>query len=186
VSVGFPLPVDTGAAGPAIAVMSPPSTLAPVRPLFRAITRAAVPASEVFDATRWSRAEEIVDAAMADRPPGVRRQVVLFIRVVDTLARVRFGRGLGSLPAARVRTLMRSLERAPIGLLRRGLWGVRTLAFMGCYAQDAVRKELGYRAEGAGWSARGSDAGPWPDRESAGPPEADTLVAGGEAGPRHA
>jgi hypothetical protein len=166
--------------------MSPPSTLAPVRPLFRAITRAAVPASEAFDDARWSRAEEIVDGALADRPSGVRRQVVLFVRVVDTLARVRFGRGLGSLPVARVRTLMGSLERAPVPLLRRGLWGVRTLAFMGCYAQDGVREALGYRAAAGGWGARGHDGGPWPDRKGAGPPETGTLVAGEEAEPGHA
>lgn len=166
--------------------MSPPSTLEPVRPLFRGITRAAVPASEAFDDQTWSRAEEIVDAALAERPVDVRRQVVLFIRIVDGLARVRYGRGLGSLPTPRTRALMGWLERAPVPLLRRGLWGVRTLAFMGCYGQEEVRKALGYRAEAAGWSTRGSDAGAWPDREGAGPPEAGTLVAGEEGKPGHA
>jgi len=166
--------------------MSPTSTLAPVRPAFRAITRAAVPAAETFDDARWSRAEEIVDEALADRPPRVRRQVVLFVRIVDALARIRFGRGLGSLPVARVRALMGSLERAPVPLLRRGLWGVRTLAFMGCYAQDRIRQALGYRAGAGGWTARGNGAGPWPEREGAAPPEAGILVAGEEAEHGHA
>ncbi len=160
--------------------MSPPSTLAPIRQLFRAITRAAVPASGRFDDARWARAEEIVDTALAERPQAVRRQVVLFVRIVGMLARVRYGRRLERLPSERVRALMVSLERAPVLLLRRGLWGVRTLAFMGCYGQEDVRAELGYRAVGGGWDARGSDAGPWPDRDGAAPKEGWTFVAGEE------
>jgi hypothetical protein len=158
--------------------MYPPSTLAPVRHLFRAITRAAVPASERFDDVRWDRVEEIVDGALAERPAEVRRQVVLFIGIVGVLARVRYARRLERLPPERVRALMAFLERAPVLLLRRGLWGVRTLAFMGCYAQEGARAELGYRANGGGWEARGSDAGPWHDRAGAAPKEDWTLVAG--------
>ncbi len=156
--------------------MTPPSTLAPVRPLFRAVARAAVPAAEAFDASAWARVEGIVEEALALRPPAVRRQVVLFLRVLSLLGRLRWGRGLPALPAERVRAIMASLERAPVLLLRRGVWGVRTLAFMGCYGQRAVRAELGYRAAAIGWEARGGSQGPWPARSGAGGPEAGTLV----------
>ena len=156
--------------------MTPPSTLAPVRPLFRAVVRASVPAAASFDDARWARAEAIVDEALALRPRGVRRQVALFLRGLSLLARLRWGRGLAGLSSERVRGLMAGLERAPLLVVRRGVWGVRTLAFMGCYAQPEVRAALGYRAEAGGWEARGGTQGPWADREGAGGAEPGTLV----------
>jgi hypothetical protein len=168
-----------------LAIMTPRSTLAPVRRLFRAVVRAAVPAAEAFDASGWERAETLVDEALARRPPAVRRQVVLFLRLLSFLGRLRWGRRLDALAPARVRALMAALEWAPLLVLRRGVWGVRTLAFMGCYGQREVRAEVGYRADASGWAARGGDQGAWRGRSGAGAPEPRTLVrvedAGGEA-----
>lgn len=155
----------------------PASTLAPVLPLFRAVVRATVPSAEGFDEARWTRAEEIVEVSLADRTGAMRRQVVLFLRLLDVLARVRFGRGLARLDPGLARRLLGRLERAPVLLLRRGVWGVRTLAFMGCYGQEAARVHLGYAAAAAGWEARGAHQGPWPERRGAGAPEPGTLVA---------
>jgi len=156
--------------------MTPPSTLASVRPLFRAVARAAVPAAATFDEPRWRRAETIVDEALAARPLAVRRQVTLFLRVLSVLARLRTGRSLAALPPEGARRILASLERAPVLLLRRGVWGVRTLAFMGCYGQRATREEIGYRARAEGWDARGGDQGPWPERRGRGAAESGTVV----------
>ena len=43
--------------------------------------------------------------------------------------------------------------------LRRGVWGVRTLAFMGYYARPEAAREIGYRAAAAGWAARCASSG---------------------------
>lgn len=157
--------------------MTAASTLAPVRALFRAVTRAAVPGSDAFDERCWTRAEAVVDEALSERPGSVRRQVVLFLRVLDMLAWLRFGRGLARLRPETARRLLAALERAPVLLLRRGVWGVRTLAFMGCYAPEEAHAEIGYGAVARGWEARGADQGPWPDRGGAAPPEPGTLNA---------
>ena len=74
--------------------MTPPSTLVPVRPVFRAIVRAVVPAAASLDEDAWSRAEAIVDEALADRTASIRRQIVLFMRVVNALSYLRFLRSL--------------------------------------------------------------------------------------------
>jgi hypothetical protein len=157
--------------------MGSSTTLAPVRDLFRAVTRAVAPLSAGFDEGEWKRAEDIVNGALARRPASVRRQLPLFLRVVDLLARLRFGRGLPSLDATRVRRILFWLERAPALLLRRGVWGVRTLAFMGVYGQPTRREALGYEASLRGWQDRGAGLqGPWPERDGAGPPEATILT----------
>ncbi|HKJ02418.1 MAG TPA: hypothetical protein VJ997_08185 [Longimicrobiales bacterium] len=158
--------------------MAAPRTLDPIRGAFRAVTLACVPAADALTPEAWERAEDIVDDALAGRPPSVRRQVVLFVRVVGLLARVRYGRALDRLDPPRTRALLGALERAPVLLLRRGTWGLRTLAFMGYYGQAEVRGALGYRAAPGGWTGRDATQGPWPQRRGAAPPERGVLTAG--------
>ncbi len=79
----------------------------------------------------------------------------VFLRLLGALSLVRFGRPLGRLDGARARRLLHGLERARVLLLRRGVWAVRTLAFMGYYGQPDVQREVGYRAAAGGWQARG-------------------------------
>lgn len=150
--------------------------LAPVRGAFRAVTVACVPAAAAFDETAWTRAEEVVDEALAQRPDGVRRQVLLFFRVLGVLSFARFGRGLERAGPERARRLLSALERSPLLLLRRGTWGLRTLAFIGVYTQADVRRRIGYEAALRGWEARGGEQDPWPDRAGMAPPEPGTLT----------
>jgi len=162
--------------------MASPSTLAPVRGPFRAVTRAVVPGFADLDHDTWLLGEAVVDEALAERPRRVRRQVVLFLRVLAVLARLRWGRSLASVPAGKVRTLLDGLERSRLLLIRRGVWGVRTLAYMALYTQPGIQTSLGYRASASGWEARGGPQGPWPGRAGAGPPEAGVLTAGDDSG----
>lgn len=149
--------------------------LRPVRPTFRAATVVCVPAAQELDEAGWARVESIVEDALGGRPASVRRQLVLFLRIIEVLAVIRHGRRLGSLSASRAQAFLSSLERFPILAVRRGVWGVRTLAFMGYYGQPAVHGELGYRAVADGWAARGGSAGAWADRDDAAVPEAAVL-----------
>ncbi len=160
------------------------ATIRPVRAAFRALVRAVVPAAASLDEAGWSRAEAIVDEALADRPSSVRRQIVLFIRLVDTMAFFRYGRTLTRLDGEKARRLLSSIERCPVLLLRRGLWGVRTLGYMGYYAQEGIQGEVGYAAAKEGWAAAGGGSGPWPERGGGGEPEATTLTV--EDGANHA
>ncbi len=145
------------------------------RKTFRAVAAAAVPACDSLDESGWSRLEAIVEDALASRPHLVRRQLVLFLRLLDVAALLRHGRRMSSLPAGRARLFLSSLERARVLAIRRGVWGVRTLAFMGYYGRTAAGAELGYRALGGGWEARGAPAGPWTDRDGAAGPEPAVL-----------
>jgi len=156
-----------------------PSTVAPVRPLFRAVVRAVAPAAAGMAEAGWMRAEAVVDEALAERSASVRRQIVLFLRLLSVLALLRFGRTLPALDLTRSRRLLAGVQRCPLLLLRRGLWGVRTLAFMGYYAQESVQRGLGYAANREGWAAAGGGAGPWPGRGDSARGEPTTLTASG-------
>jgi hypothetical protein len=128
--------------------------LAQSRAAFRAAAVGFIP--ELADAAvgTWDRLEGAVTGALADRPPAMARQLAALLRLLDLLAWLRFGRGLDRLDAARRTALLDRLARSPVLLLRRGIWGLRTLVFLGYYTQPEVVTSLGYHADPAGWDAR--------------------------------
>jgi len=130
------------------------SALAPVRGTFRALAQTFVPEAAALDAHGWAAVEAIVEQALAERPARVRRQIGLLIRVLETLPLLRWGRRFSALDAATRLRFLETLQRSPVLLLRRGIWGVRTLAFMGYYARPETRALIGYRADAHGWEAR--------------------------------
>ena len=130
------------------------STFGPVRDTFRALATTIVPEAEALDEGGWSELESIVEEGLAARPPAIRRQLRMFVRLLNVLPLFRFGttfRGAGS--ETRTRFLL-AVQDAPLLLLRRGFWGLRTLVFMGYYGRDAARDAIGYRATLHGWEGR--------------------------------
>jgi hypothetical protein len=90
--------------------------------------------------------------------PGAGYDALIFSR--ELRRTLRRGRRFPRLaPAGRVRCLLR-FQDSPILLLRRGFWGLRTLAFMGYYGRAEAAAGIGYAASAAGWEARrGPDGG---------------------------
>jgi hypothetical protein len=128
--------------------------LDPVRETFRAIAVTVVPEASALDEAQWRAAEALVDKTLARRPAAMQRQLVLLVRAIEHLPRMRWGRGFSALmPLERTRVLA-FLERAPVLLLRRGFWGLRTLVFLGYYARPEAAEAIGYRADARGWEAR--------------------------------
>jgi hypothetical protein len=125
-----------------------------VRDTFRAIAVTVVPEASALDETGWSALEALVEKTLAPRPASIKRQLLLFVRAIEHLPRLRWGRGFSTLtPDERTRFLS-GLERAPALLLRRGFWGLRTLVFLGYYARPEAASAIGYRADARGWEAR--------------------------------
>lgn len=155
-------------------------TLGPVWETFRAIACVVVPASEELDADGWAGFERIVQSALAARPEGIRRRIVLFVRALDAMARLRLGSGLASAEPLAARRFLEGIERSRVSLVRRGFWGVRTLALMGYYGRPEAASEIGYAAHPDGWTARGLSAGAWPTRSGQGTAEPNVMMAGDE------
>lgn len=128
------------------------------RATFRAFAETVVPEMADFDAAAWADVERTVAHALAHRPAAMRRQLALFLRVIENLPRLRYGRAFSSLRPSQRASLLHRLERAPLKLIRRGIWGLRTLTLMGCYTRTGVMNGIGYRASARGWAARGTAA----------------------------
>jgi hypothetical protein len=124
------------------------------RPAVRAIARAIVPEASALDESGWTSFERLVEAALSSRPPRMVRQLRAFLKLLGVFARLRYGRGLAELAPPHVRHLLERLSASRVLLLRRGVWGLRTLVLLGYYADAHRAAAIGYQASAAGWSAR--------------------------------
>jgi hypothetical protein len=120
---------------------------------FRAICVAIVPEAAALDDEEWRELEQIVHHALATRPAAMRRQLELFVRLLDLVARLRTRRTLSGLAPRERWAVLDTLSKSKLLLVRRGIWGLRTVVFMGYYARPRAALAIGYRASAAGWTA---------------------------------
>lgn len=124
------------------------------RDTFRAIAMSVVPEATELDAGQWEEAERIVARAIAARPRRLQRQLALLLRCLEWIPLLRYGRRLSRLDPVRRAKFLDSLQTSRLLLVRRGAWGLRTLALMGYYGRPAAVAAIGYRADPRGWEAR--------------------------------
>lgn len=130
------------------------SPLSAQRDTFRAVAMGVVPEASELDAAQWDEAERIVAGAIAARPALVRRQFALLLRCLEWIPLLRYGRRLSRLDPARRARFLDSLQTSHLLVVRRGVWGLRTLVLMGFYGRPSVLAAIGYRADPRGWEAR--------------------------------
>jgi hypothetical protein len=132
--------------------------LEPHRRVLHAIATTVVPETVSLDASAWSELDHVMEDALARRDEGVGQQLATFVRLLQWLPVVRYGRPLTGLNARQRQAFLESIERSPLLLIRRGFWGLRTLIFMGYYTRDDVVESIGYHVDPDGWNARGGTA----------------------------
>jgi hypothetical protein len=130
------------------------TTFAPVRDSFRALARTIVPEATALDDAEWAEVERIIEQGLASRPASVRSQLRILVRALDLIPLLRYGRTFRALDRERRTRFLLGVQDAPLLLLRRGFWGLRTLVFMGYYGRPAAAAAIGYRADPRGWEAR--------------------------------
>lgn len=127
--------------------------LAPVRGTFRAIATTVVPEAASLDEAGWTELEAVIHSQLAGRPAGLRRQIRMFIRLLQWLPLLRYLRRFTGLDPARRTAFLEGMQRAPVTLLRVGFWGLRSLVFLGYYGSPRGLAATGYAAHPDGWSA---------------------------------
>ena len=107
-----------------------------------------------MSAEDWNELTKTVELALVKRPAAMRRQLGMFLRILNVLAFVRTGKSVSGLNASARTAFLSSVENSKLLLFRRGFWGIRTLVFMGYYARAACATNLGYSAAARGWELR--------------------------------
>ena len=106
-----------------------------------------VPEIEELDAAGMSRFFATIDEALQDRSPGVRRQFGSFLGLLRWAPLPRFGSSFEGLAAERQDAVLRWFEDCPVGLLRKGFWGLKVLVYMGYYGQTESWEAVGYHPD---------------------------------------
>ena len=125
-----------------------------VRPIFRAVVSTVVPEANLLDEQSWQALETLVEMSLRDRSPAIRRQLRLFLRMIQWLPVFRYGRCFTSLSAEQRRQVLCYLQDHPVELIRCGFWGLRTLALLGYYGRPEGVQSTGYAADPRGWEAQ--------------------------------
>lgn len=121
---------------------------------FRSIAEAVVPETRTMSAEQWREFGDVIEAALARRPPAMRRQLALFMKILNLLSLLRHRRSLSALSFEQRTAFLSQIENSKLLLFRRGFWGIRTLVFMGYYARPSCAGALGYAAAARGWELR--------------------------------
>jgi len=103
-----------------------------------------VPEVASLDAARRNDFTAIVEEALAQRPEGMRRQLRVFLAVIENAPLARFGGRFTRLDPAAQDRVLRWLQDAPVELLRKGFWGLKALVLMGYYARTEAAAEVGW------------------------------------------
>ena len=125
-----------------------------VRVAFRALATTFVPEATLLDDAGWIEVESVIEHAVASRPPAMRRQLRTLIRMLTWLPLFTRRRSFTALDTDARTAFLHALERSPIGVVRRGVWGLRTLVFMGYYGRPTAAAAIGWRGDPRGWAAR--------------------------------
>src|ERR1022692_3293199 len=81
--------------------------------IFRAVVSTIVPEAAALDDQGWHDLHQVIDALLRDRPESLKRQLRIFLRAIQLLAVIRFGRPFTRLhPAPRTRGLAHLQKRS--------------------------------------------------------------------------
>jgi hypothetical protein len=103
-----------------------------------------VPETTDLDAAGLSRFFGIIDGALQDRPASVRRQFATFLGALRWAPLARYGSPFERLRDDRQDAVLRWFEDCPVSLLRKGVWGLKAMVFMGYYGQPETNELVGY------------------------------------------
>lgn len=90
--------------------------------------------------------QDTISDFLMKKPAIMRIQIAVFLWVIEIIT--------AHLSAKKRLNFLLALEHSTLLILRRGVWGIRTLAFLGYYTRPETAKAIGYRAHPDGWGAR--------------------------------
>ena len=127
--------------------------LRPLAARLRPLLATMVPAASGLDEAGLERVLARVDARLALEDPRLKWQLALFVRVLWWLPVLGTLRTFGGLSPAGREIFLHWVQACPVTKVRVGLWGLRTLLYLGWYGDPAVQAGLGYRPDFRGWDA---------------------------------
>ncbi|MBI4052333.1 MAG: hypothetical protein HY400_07485 [Elusimicrobia bacterium] len=104
-----------------------------------------VPEAKDLDAQARERFFNLIENALSSKPDSIKRQIALFLFVLKWFPALRYGGSLDRLPPKNQDSALMWFQEAPVALIRKGFWGIKTLIFMGYYGRPEVGEGVHYR-----------------------------------------
>ncbi len=118
---------------------------------FEALQHCLVPRSKTFSAQEAQRSRDTVNQLLAQQSASAQGKLALFLVLFDLVACLRYARSFKRLSDQQKSRVLNFFFDSPIGLLRKGFWGLNTLARLGVYSQTELHQELGYQLRPEPW-----------------------------------
>jgi len=111
---------------------------------FDAVQRALLPRAEKFTLAEREHSHLVIMGVLAGLPRTMQMKLRIFLIAIDALSLLMGLSSFGGLPPSKQNTILRLLFDCPLGVIRKGFWGLNALAKMGVYGQADIAAELGY------------------------------------------
>ncbi len=112
---------------------------------FESLQRRLAPRCETFSPDQWQASRDRINQLLAKQPAKNRKKLALFLFIIDLFSFIVGMQPFRKLPPVRQDRILRTLFDSPVGLLRKGFWGLNTLAKLGVYGEPSLYEEMGYR-----------------------------------------
>ena len=129
--------------------------LSAVRSMIRAVATTIVPETSSLDEHAWTEIEAVVSRAISSRSSRSERRFLTFVKLLQLLPVVRYGRPFTSLSAPQRHHSLELVARSRVRFVRRGFSDLRSLVFLSYYTRDDVVESIGHHLTPGGWDARG-------------------------------
>jgi hypothetical protein len=111
---------------------------------FGAAAECIIPAESGSPGGGAERVVRVADRMLARRSAADRKKLAVFLRALEQLPRLRYGRRFSALSAEQRARVLAFLSNSGVPLLRVGLFGLKTYVLMGYYGSEAAWAELEY------------------------------------------
>lgn len=112
---------------------------------FRAAAGCIIPSEPGSPGADSDEALAIADRALSERPARDRKLLNTFLRAVEFLPVLRYGRGFSKLRRDQQQAFLRFLESTRLSAkFRQGFFGLKTFALLGYYGLESTWQELAY------------------------------------------
>lgn len=108
------------------------------------VARRIVPAIADLPENEQAGIARVVDDALAARGKAMQVQFGLFLDTLRWASVLKKGRPLDKLPGEAQDEVLRRLEDSPVSRIRTGVWGLKTLVYMGYYGDPERAAQFGY------------------------------------------
>jgi len=112
---------------------------------FMSVARVIAPGTADLNEAGKDKFKAIIVWGISDKPAFVRNGFLFFLFVLKWMTLPFFFRTYDHVSLKWQTRILRMLESFPVRLVRTGIWGLKTLVFMGYYGQTDVAERLGYK-----------------------------------------